>query len=170
MIAPAVIGAAVSAAAKASRPPATDPLIFQYVSDNFRARIQLLENDNRVTELATPLLLTANNEVSHIFIGQYIPIVIGFSQSGAITGGNTTTAVQPTPQTSYTSVGQGLLITPNINADRSVMLRVSQQNSSVNKGGARHSAGNHLGRRHHYAQQRRRGYGANASRHRHGRR
>jgi general secretion pathway protein D len=135
VIAPVVAGASVGNGQ--SQPgPSNGPLIFQYVSNNFRMRIQMLENDNRVTELATPLLLTANNEVSHIFIGQYIPIVIGFTQSGAVTGGNTTTAVQPTPQTSYTSVGQGLLITPNINADRSVMLRVSQQNSSVNKGGA----------------------------------
>ncbi len=111
--------------------PSNGPLIFQYVSNNFRARIQLLENDNRVTELATPMLLTANNEVSRIFIGTYTPIVTGYSQSGAITGGNTTTAVQPTPQTTVEAIGQGLLITPNINADRTVTLRISQQNSQL---------------------------------------
>lgn len=138
VIAPSVAGASVTngGGVLSQAAPSNGPLIFQYVSDNFRMRIQLLENDNRVTELATPLLLTANNEVSHIFIGQYVPIVIGFTQSGAVSGGNTTTAIQPTPQTSYTSVGQGLLITPNINADRSVTLRVSQQSSSVVKGGA----------------------------------
>ena len=48
-------------------------LTFQYVSNNFRARMQLLEDDNRVTVMNTPLLLTANNEVSRIFIGDTIP-------------------------------------------------------------------------------------------------
>lgn len=107
-------------------------LEFQVVSDHFRARIQMLENNNRVTNLATPLLLTANNEVSQIFVGRQIPLVVGYSQGGAVGGGvGAAVAVQPSPQTQLTQVGQGLLITPNINADRSVMLRVSQQTSTT---------------------------------------
>ncbi|MCE9608287.1 MAG: hypothetical protein K8U03_25660 [Planctomycetia bacterium] len=121
-------------------------LTFQYVDANFRARIQLLENNNRITNLATPLLLTANNEVSNIFIGRQIPLVIGYSQSGAVTNNAATTSVQPSPETQLTQVGQGLLITPNINADRTVTLRISQQNSTVDVGGATiplvNSAGN----------------------------
>lgn len=109
---------------------------FQYVDANFRARIQLLENNNRVTNLATPLLLTANNEVSNIFIGRQVPLVIGYTQSGAITNNAAVTSVQPSPQTQLTQVGQGLLITPNINADRTVTLRISQQNSTVIEDGA----------------------------------
>ena len=109
---------------------------FQYVDANFRMRIQLLENNNRVTNLATPLLLTANNEVSNIFIGRQVPLVIGYTQSGAITNNAAVTSVQPSPQTQLTQVGQGLLITPNINADRTVTLRISQQNSTVIEDGA----------------------------------
>ena len=51
-------------------------------------------------------------------------------------GSSVTTSVQPSPQTQLTQVGQGLLVTPNINADRSVTLRVSQQNSRVIPNGA----------------------------------
>ncbi len=116
--------------------PTDRDLTFQYVDANFRARIQLLENNNRTTNLATPLLLTANNEVSHIFIGQQVPLVIGYTQSGAVANVGGTTSIQPSPQTQLTQVGQGLLVTPNINADRSVTLRVSQQNSRVIPGGA----------------------------------
>ncbi|MBA4019308.1 MAG: hypothetical protein C0483_19250 [Pirellula sp.] len=116
--------------------PTDRDLTFQYVDANFRARIQLLENNNRSTNLATPLLLTANNEVSHIFIGQQVPLVIGYTQSGAVANVGGTTSIQPSPQTQLTQVGQGLLVTPNINADRSVTLRVSQQNSRVIPGGA----------------------------------
>lgn len=111
-------------------------LTFQYVDANFRMRIQLLENNNRVTNLATPLLLTANNEVSNIFIGRQIPLVIGYTQSGAVTNNAAVTSVQPSPETQLTQVGQGLLITPNINADRTVTLRISQQNSTVIEDGA----------------------------------
>ncbi|HWA97519.1 MAG TPA: hypothetical protein VG713_03480 [Pirellulales bacterium] len=109
---------------------------FQIVSKNFRARLQLLETKNRVTALASPLLLTANNEASRIFIGQQIPIVVGYGQSG-VTGGTalgTTTAIQPAPQTQLENIGEGLVITPNINADRTVTLRISQQNSTTASG------------------------------------
>ena len=116
--------------------PTDRDLTFQFVNANFRARIQLLENNNRVTNLATPLLLTANNEVSHIFIGQQVPLVVGYTQSGAVANVGGTTSIQPSPQTQLTQVGQGLLVTPNINADRTVTLRVSQQNSQVINAGA----------------------------------
>ena len=107
--------------------------------------MQLLENNNRVTNLATPLLLTANNEVSQIFIGQQIPLVVGYNQGGSATSVGGTTVVQPSPQTQLTQVGQGLLVTPNINADRTVTLRVSQQQSDVTFNGATIPIVNSLG-------------------------
>ncbi len=101
---------------------------FQFVSNTFRARMQLLEDDNRVTVLNTPLLLTANNEVSRIFIGDTIPFTVGFNSPQVITGNSTTTIVA-TPITELRDVGQSLLITPSINADRTVTLRVVQENA-----------------------------------------
>ncbi len=113
-----------------------DSLIFQVVSDNFRFRMQLLESKNRVTSMATPLLLTANNEVSQIFIGQTEPVTIGFTSPQIVTSGTTQTNVTGTPQTTLQDVGQLLLITPNINADRTVTLRIAQQQSRKVSGGA----------------------------------
>ena len=109
-------------------------LIYQYVNDNFRLRMQVLDNTNRVTTLATPILLVANNEVSRIFIGQQRPIVTNIgsqtnqNQTQSLTNSNTTFNLQP--------VGTTLLITPNINADRTVTLRLTQETSSVVSGGA----------------------------------
>ncbi len=103
-------------------------LTFQIVSNNFRARMQLLEDDNRVTILNTPLLLTANNEVSRIFIGDTIPFTVGFNSPQVISGNNPTT-IAGTPITELRDVGQSLLITPSINADRTVSLRVVQENA-----------------------------------------
>ncbi len=102
---------------------------FQFVNNSFRTRMQLLEDDNRVTVLNTPLLLTANNEVSRIFIGDTIPFTVGFNSPQVITGGNNNTTIAGTPITELRDVGQSLLITPSINADRTVTLRVVQENA-----------------------------------------
>ncbi len=102
---------------------------FQLVSNSFRARMQVLEDDNRVTVLNTPLLLTANNEVSRIFIGDTIPFTVGFNSPQVITAGNNNTTIAGTPITELRDVGQALLITPSINADRTVTLRVVQENA-----------------------------------------
>ena len=104
-------------------------LTFQIVSNSFRSRMQLLEDDNRVTVLNTPLLLTANNEVSRIFIGDTIPFTVGFNSPQVISGGNNNTTIAGTPITELRDVGQSLLITPSINADRTVTLRIVQENA-----------------------------------------
>jgi len=103
---------------------------FQVVSNSFRARMQLLEDDNRVTILNTPLLLTANNEVSRIFIGETIPLTIGFSATQIVgTSATSSNTIAGTPITELRDIGQSLLITPSINADRTVTLRVVQENA-----------------------------------------
>ncbi len=103
---------------------------FQYVNNNFRMRMQLLEDDNRVTVLNTPLMLTANNEVSRIFIGDTIPFTVGFNSPQIVSGGGAgNTTIAGTPITELRDVGQSLLITPSINADRTVTLRVVQENA-----------------------------------------
>ena len=112
-------------------------LTFQVVDSNFQFRMQLLESQNRVTALATPLILTANNEVSRIFVGDTLPFTVGFTPSQVVGGFNSVTgAVAATPITELRDVGQSLLITPNINADRTVTLRVVEENSERVLGGA----------------------------------
>jgi general secretion pathway protein D len=112
-------------------------LTFQVVDENFQFRMQLLESQARVTALATPLILTANNEVSRIFVGDTLPFTVGFTPSQVVGGFNSVTgAVAATPVTELRDVGQSLLITPNINADRTVTLRIVEENSERVLGGA----------------------------------
>lgn len=136
---------ALSSAARRQTSIAPGPLgalpprdfVFQIVSDNFRARLQLLEDKKRITEVATPILLTTNNEVSQIFTGRQIPITVGFTPSQIVstTIANSNTLAS-TPITQLQNIGSTLLITPNINADRTVTLRVQQENSRVIPDGA----------------------------------
>jgi len=106
-------------------------LTAQVVGNEFAARIQALREENRVTTLATPVLLTANKEVSGLFIGDDRPIVTGFSEPTTIQGEAGTTTIPGSPETEVQEIGTTLLITPTINADRTVTLRLMQENSSV---------------------------------------
>jgi len=114
----------------------SDNLIFQYIGDNFSARMQFLETKNRVTQLATPVLLTANNEVSRVFVGEEHPINRSFTGGQVITTGTTTSTTSAGTDIEFVPVGTALLITPSINADRTVTLRVLQENSTINTQGA----------------------------------
>ncbi|MCK6439664.1 MAG: hypothetical protein L6Q71_05620 [Planctomycetes bacterium] len=109
-------------------------LTFQFVDRNFRARVQMLEDDNRVTQLATPLLLTTNNEASRLFIGEERPLNRNFDTQ--VTQGTGTATTSTSTDIEFRAVGTSLLITPTINADRTVTLRVLQETSSILEGGA----------------------------------
>lgn len=109
------------------------------VSNNFETRLQLLEKENRVTQLATPVLLTSNQEVSRFFVGQQIPIITGYSQGNTtVTGNNNSTTIiqQPAPEYTPFNVGKTLLLTPNINADNTVSIQILVEQSEINKDGA----------------------------------
>ncbi|MEO1130287.1 MAG: hypothetical protein AAFX05_11365 [Planctomycetota bacterium] len=114
-----------------------DSAIAQIVGGNFSARLQVMQDENRITTLGAPLLLTANNEVSRLFIGRTVPIVVGFSEPTRFISVTTDAVTQPTPVTREENVGNTLLITPTINSDRTVMLRVLQQQSEIEEDGAK---------------------------------
>jgi len=112
-------------------------MVFQYLGQNVRARMQLLETKGRLNAVASPVLLTANNEVSRVFVGEEVPITRGFTGASTIpTGGNGVIAQSSNAQLEFRPVGTTLLLTPNINADRTVTLRLVQENSTLRKNGA----------------------------------
>ncbi len=115
----------------ANNPVVASSMSFQIVSDKIAARIQLLQRDGKVKTLATPTLLTANNEVSRIFSGVEYPIVTSWSKSETIITETTVVKSEASANVEIKDVGTMLLITPNINADKTVTLRLLQENSSV---------------------------------------
>jgi general secretion pathway protein D len=110
--------------------------VFEVVGGNFQARLQLLQQENRVTELLSPLLLTAHEEVSRIFVGETVPIVTDFTPGSVVAGEGDPIVVPPIPNTELQDIGTELLITPRINADRTVTLRLLQQSSVRQEGAA----------------------------------
>ena len=104
---------------------------FKAVSDNITAQIRLLQQDGKIKTLATPTLLVANNEVSRIFSGKEYPLVTGWTPSDTVVSESGIVQGAMTVQITKEDVGTMLLITPNINADKTVTLRLLQENSAV---------------------------------------
>jgi general secretion pathway protein D len=107
--------------------------VWQVVSNRLRMRLQLMERENRVNVLATPMVIAANNQQARLFIGSEETLLTGASTDSTTgyMGGNNTNV---TMDTELRNVGQTLIILPRINADRSVTLTIDQDNSYITRG------------------------------------
>jgi general secretion pathway protein D len=110
-------------------------LAYQYLDEHLRARIELLDRENRVDVLSTPLVMASNNRPAEIFIGEERVVVTGVDTDTVISiNGQSLTNIDP--ETEVRNVGNTLRILPKINADRTVTLNVQQDTSSVLKNNA----------------------------------
>ncbi|MDR3214082.1 MAG: hypothetical protein LBT71_09255 [Azoarcus sp.] len=109
--------------------------VWQLVNNSLRMRLQLLESENRVNVLATPMLVASNNQPARLFIGDEQILITG-AESDSTTGTTGATNTTITVETERRNVGQTLIILPRINADRTVTLTIDQDNSRINAGGA----------------------------------
>lgn len=115
-------------------------MVFQLLSSNLRMRLQLLQENQNIKALATPMLLAANNHPARLFIGEEAVITTGFkTQAINYSSGSTTTIVNTVPVavTKVQQIGNTLTILPSINADRSVVMRIIHKNSSVETDGGK---------------------------------
>ena len=104
--------------------------VYQYLSDNLRARLELLQEQQRVTSVASPVLLSSNNRPARIFVGEQRVMVTGVDTTVIAPGvGGATSNV--TPQTEVVNIGTTLFILPKINADRSVTLSLFEDQSEI---------------------------------------
>jgi len=122
--------------ANPANPAQAGDLSFRFASNNFSARIQVLEQKGQVRVVSTPTLLIANNEVSRLFIGEERPLNRSFNGGAVIPGAINNVVTQGSTDIEFRPVGTTLLITPNINADKTVTLRLLQENSNINIDGA----------------------------------
>jgi general secretion pathway protein D len=94
---------------------------------SFAALIQALESDADTNIVATPTLVTMDNEEAEINVGQEVPFVTGsFTNTGGTAG-----AVNPFQTIQREQVGLKLKITPQINEGDAVLLDIEQEISSV---------------------------------------
>jgi len=113
--------------------------VFEYLNDRLKANVEFLENDNRVNVLATPTILATNNRSARLFVGEEQLRVSGYAaQEVNVAGNQDVTIVNENivPSTDLEEVGNTIEITPYINSDRTITLEISQESSSLKRGGA----------------------------------
>jgi len=91
---------------------------------NLGVLVNLINNDTSSNLLATPNLLTLDNEEAEIIVGQNVPFITGTQQT---TGG----LANPFQTIERQDVGLTLRVTPQINEGDSVKLDIFQETSSI---------------------------------------
>ncbi len=110
-------------------------LVYNYINSVISARLELLERNNQVNTLSSPILLASNNKPSQVFVGEERVIVTGVDVAPATAVNGVVVSSVAVPVTEVRNIGNTLLILPKINADRTVTLIVQQDTSTVNVGG-----------------------------------
>jgi general secretion pathway protein D len=93
---------------------------------NLAAILQTYQKDSDVNILSTPQILTTDNEEAEIKVGENVPYLT--------TTGTTTTTGISYESYEYKDVGVTLKITPQINQERFVRLKIFQENITLKKG------------------------------------
>lgn len=96
---------------------------------NFVALLHALQGDADTNIISTPTIVTLDNEEASLNVGQEVPFLSGsFSNTG---GGGTGGAINPFQTIQREQVGVKLTITPQINEGNSLLLKISQEVSSI---------------------------------------
>ena len=94
---------------------------------SFAAILNALQGDADTNIISTPTIVTTDNEEASLNVGQEVPFVTGsFSNTGGTAG-----AVNPFQTIQREQVGVKLVITPQINEGDSLLLKISQEISSI---------------------------------------
>jgi general secretion pathway protein D len=94
---------------------------------SFAAILRALEGDADTNIISTPTIVTTDNEEASLNVGQEVPFVTGsFTNTGAATG-----AVNPFQSIQREKVGVKLVITPQISEGDTMLLKISQEISSI---------------------------------------
>ena len=134
VLVPGVVGlaGAIDGAAEATVSAITDGINIAVgrISDtgtSFVGLIQALEADANTNIMATPTIVTLDNEEAEIKVGQEVPFVTGSFTNTGTAGG----ALNPFQTIEREQVGLTLKITPQINEGNAVLLKIDQEVSSL---------------------------------------
>lgn len=94
---------------------------------SFAAILNALQGDADTNIISTPSIVTTDNEEATLNVGQEVPFVTGSFTNASTGGGN----VNPFQTINREQVGVKLSITPKINDGSSMVLKISQEISSI---------------------------------------
>ena len=94
---------------------------------SFAAILHALEADATTNIISTPTIVTTDNEEASLNVGQEVPFVTGSFTNTGTAGG----AVNPFQTIQREQIGVKLTITPQINEGNAILLKISQEISSI---------------------------------------
>jgi type II secretory pathway component HofQ len=114
-------------------PTQAGSFIYSFLDSQISARIELLQKNNQINTLSSPILLASNNRPARVFVGEERVLVTGVSVTDPIVSavGTVITPGRVTYETEIRDIGNTLNIVPKINADGTVTLSIQQDVSSV---------------------------------------
>ena len=101
---------------------------------NFVALLRALRGDGHTNIIATPSIITLDNEEAKLEVAQEVPFLTGQYATSGATGGVAGNNVNPFQTIQRQKVGIILKITPQINEGDAVILKVDQEASSLAQG------------------------------------
>ena len=112
-------------------------LVFSFVDNLLQARMELFESQGRIREIATPLIMCANNAPARFFQGVKSPVRKGYEVTEEKRDDQGNVLTPATVQTSYDEeeVGINIEISPSINQDRTVTLKILSEIGTIVQGG-----------------------------------
>jgi general secretion pathway protein D len=110
-------------------------LAYSFMSKAISLRLELLEKNQKIKTLSSPILLASNNKPARVFVGEERVIVTGINTTAPTVSNGVTTPAVASAATTLKSIGNTLMILPKINADKTVTLSLQQDSSTVNVGG-----------------------------------
>jgi general secretion pathway protein D len=96
---------------------------------SFAAILSALEGDASTNIISTPTIVTTDNEEASLNVGQEVPFVTGSFTNTGTAGG----AVNPFQTIQREQVGVKLTLTPQINEGDAILLKISQEISSISE-------------------------------------
>src|SRR5262249_49726328 len=99
--------------------------VFSAASDSFNLLIRALKTQGRMDVLARPQVQAFDNQPARVLVGQSFPYITGNTTTTAVTGIPTVTNT-----VLYRDIGVQLQVTPKINPDGTVVMRVLPEISS----------------------------------------
>jgi type II secretion system protein D len=98
--------------------------VFQASSDAFNLLIRALRTQNRLDVISRPSITTADNQQAVLLVGQSTPYITGSTTVPGVSGAAVVTIINTV---AYRDTGVELQVTPKINPDGSVVMRVVPQ-------------------------------------------
>jgi len=106
-------------------------LQYTFLDKDILSNIEIAKNEGRASFVSSPMLLTLNRSTATLDLTEEISIVTGIKEGSTTTNEGTSVVIPPTPIYEKQKVGTQLKITPFINKNNEILLKIDIDIASV---------------------------------------